>query len=171
MPAPSIVVTLPGEGLEWAQATKHVPGSRIQSRIEGIALRRGRYRVTALVRATGFPTAVIEQTLAHLRARHGQGAVEVLEPPGSDGALVRTHLDVDALQSPYVPFLLRFHEDFQSLTATVDAGRFEVRGIPRPGTDVEEDARRIEGFVRKLGLGGSARVDNQPPLDDGLPPA
>jgi hypothetical protein len=157
--AVTLVVDLPGEGLEWAAATQAVPGSRIESKVEAVQLLGGKYTVTTLTHAKGFPAAAFTQTVEQLKARYGPAAVELVEEPGPDGASVRTRLDVDALQSPYVRFLLRFYDEFKSVSATIEAGRLEVRGTPRTPGNADQDADRIRAFLRKLGTPGKVRVE------------
>jgi hypothetical protein len=155
----TVVVDLPGEGLEWSAATQEVPGSRIESKVETVQLLGGRYTVTTLVAAHGFPPSALTRTVEHLKARYGGAAVEVVQKPGPSGAVLRTRLDVEALQSPYVRFLLRFFDQFKAVSAHIEAGRLEVRGTPRIAAAADEDAARIRAFLRKLGTPASVRVE------------
>lgn len=155
----TVVVDLPGEGLEWAAATQGVPGSRIESKVEAVQLLEGRYTVTTLVAAHGFPPSALTRTVEQLKARYGDAAIEVIQEPDPSGAVLRTRLDVDALQSPYVRFLLRFFDQFKAVSAHIEAGRLEVRGTPRVAAAADEDAARIRAFVRKLGTPANVRVE------------
>ncbi|MEK6976079.1 MAG: hypothetical protein AABY18_07035 [Candidatus Thermoplasmatota archaeon] len=159
----TVVVDLPGEGLEWSAATLQVPGSRIEAQVEAVQLDEGRYQVTALVRAQGFPEAALADIVGRLKSRYGAAAIQVLEPGSAQGALLRTRLGVDALESPFVRFLLRFHDQFKAVSAHIEGGRLQVRGSPRaPGT-AEQDVMRIQAFLAKLETSGSVRIER----DDG----
>jgi hypothetical protein len=158
----TVVVELPGDGLEWAAATQQAPGSRVACAVEGVHLVDGKYAVTTLVRASGFPRAALGRVVEQLKARYGAAAIEVVEEQAGVSVL-RTRLAVDALQSPFIRFILRFYDEFKSVTASIEGGRLEVRGVPRVDGTAEQDAMRIRAFLGKVGTGGGVRVDRAVP--------
>lgn len=141
----------PVSGLAWGDVLRRVPGATLDARVEGVDLRHGRYALRVLQRVRGLPQDALDEVRAALLARYPDAEFKVVQPPGPDGVLLRTRLDVDAFADPAVRFILRFHDQATDILVHIEGDRVCLRATPILASTAPEMLERIKAFLAKHG--------------------
>lgn len=159
--SPYLVVELPGQGLAWSDATRAVPGARVDFFVEGSQVRDGHFQLDLLAQVDGLPADGLAQVQQSLTQRYSNVRFE--EVPSRPGTrLLRTSLSMDEVQSTSLRFLLRFEEFAHQILVSIEAGRICLRARPIKPEAAQETALRIQGFLEKQRIDGRARVTEAP---------